>query len=1168
MKKIFTVWFLTTILYGISHAQSLAWESTFPGATIHSHYTKQDGTTWVAGKFPNYTIPDSAVANYIALQVDSTGKVVSGIKLLPENITEAYHIGSNENQNVIVFGPNFSIGTNNYFLICYNSNGHFQWKRRIFIHKGSTLIKGGAVMDVKRDRIALMGNYVQQTNVYHPNANTIERTIGKTCDPNRDADCPRYWDIFIYNFKTDGELVWAQKMVSKYHWEMRCWPHTDRDPCNYYYTYRDWNDIVFDITLDNQHNTFISTGHIDYEPDRPSFGDFVAEEYNIQKFNEQGEPQWVMNHEYYQNSKLQTDKEGNLIIFGEWGAPIINLFKFSTDGREIWNVEISGITENMDLNYWLKTDDSLNIYLGYEILDGNTESKIIKFNKDGEPIWEMPLQGSVRNFSLDDDLNTYISYPNNLQKFSPREISSYRFKGSGNWNNVEHWDAAKKPPLQLPKWDTIYIQTAAGDSCILDSLQIIAKGANLIVEQGSHLIVAGNLTSEPPAIPPSPTRLKAFYEPKNPIFYQGNGFLLPLKIYPGQHPVSSGITIEANLTSIGGPVAQLFYDDGTNGDPIAGDFIYSFSGHIPEGISTGIKSISYKAWDNEGRSDSGIINFQILATTKFGSIVISQVYTGGGQDSSIFSHDFIELFNRTKDTIWLEGKSLQYCDENKNFNQYAPLALNGNIPPESYYLIQLSGGVNGSPLPQPDLVGAFNLNETGGKIAFVNSLVPLNCESASTCSGGRRTNIIDLLGYSSSNNPYYYETYMAESLAIKAPQVVKFTAFKRKKGGMVDTNKNRDDFFYSYPEPRNASSPFNNYQPKINISQVYTRAGLIQDSYYHQFIELFNPGTEPVDVTGWSVQYADSMSNTWQMTPLQGTIQPRSFYLIRQAFKPLGSKYLPATTLQGSIHMNTNSGKVALVNHTQLLSDSCPATGIIDFVGYGNADCFEGPSPANQNTDLTNNLSSLQRVDGGCWDTNDNLADWRWAAPSPRNHLNRKPECLSDVDTSVVIDDKDGQIYPVKNFNGVLWMMKNLNYVGGTLPENDTALGRIYGRTFDIRVKNYCPVGYRLPSEIEWHSLANLVGGVGALKDTLLWDLPNTGASNASGFGLLPFGWGVDKGKKGYYWTGDWELEDYYSDYRIPVYVIFSHDMEKIDYSYSPDFPIFLRCVKTSSTVR
>ena len=44
----------------------------------------------------------------------------------------------------------------------------------------------------------------------------------------------------------------------------------------------------------------------------------------------------------------------------------------------------------------------------------------------------------------------------------------------------------------------------------------------------------------------------------------------------------------------------------------------------------------------------------------------------------------------------------------------------------------------------------------------------------------------------------------------------------------------------------------------VVISQVYGGGGNAGSVYTNDFIELFNPGSFPVNVTGWTVQYASA----------------------------------------------------------------------------------------------------------------------------------------------------------------------------------------------------------------------------------------------------------------------------------------------------------------------
>jgi len=188
-----------------------------------------------------------------------------------------------------------------------------------------------------------------------------------------------------------------------------------------------------------------------------------------------------------------------------------------------------------------------------------------------------------------------------------------------------------------------------------------------------------------------------------------------------------------------------------------------------------------------------------------------------------------------------------------------------------------------------------------------------------------------------------------------------------------------------FPIPRSISG----ISETIVISQVYGGGGNSGAWYKNDFIELFNRGTTPVNLNGWSVQYASAAGGTWQVTLLSGMIEPGQYYLIQQAGGSGGTQELPTPDAVGSINLNASSGKVALVNSPTPLSAPCPQNpGIIDLVGYGSADCSESqPAPSLTNT------TAAKRVRDGCHDSDDNWLDFGTGTPTPRNRTTTLTDC-------------------------------------------------------------------------------------------------------------------------------------------------------------------------------
>jgi uncharacterized protein len=168
--------------------------------------------------------------------------------------------------------------------------------------------------------------------------------------------------------------------------------------------------------------------------------------------------------------------------------------------------------------------------------------------------------------------------------------------------------------------------------------------------------------------------------------------------------------------------------------------------------------------------------------------------------------------------------------------------------------------------------------------------------------------------------------------------------------------------------------------PQIVVSQVYGGGGNSGATLKNDFIELFNRDGTPVDLTGWSVQYAAATGTSWQRTNLTGTLQPGQYYLVQEAAGTGGTVNLPAPDATGTIAMAATGGKVALVGGTTLLSGSCPLPTTIDFVGYDGANCSEGSPTAT----LSNTTAAL-RNGNGCVDTDSNASDFSIGSPNPRN---------------------------------------------------------------------------------------------------------------------------------------------------------------------------------------
>ena len=67
----------------------------------------------------------------------------------------------------------------------------------------------------------------------------------------------------------------------------------------------------------------------------------------------------------------------------------------------------------------------------------------------------------------------------------------------------------------------------------------------------------------------------------------------------------------------------------------------------------------------------------------------------------------------------------------------------------------------------------------------------------------------------------------------------------------------------------------------VVINQIYAGGQSSQAPLRADYVELFNPGSDPVALDGWSVQYAADDGTTWRGTTLSGSIPAGGFYLVR-----------------------------------------------------------------------------------------------------------------------------------------------------------------------------------------------------------------------------------------------------------------------------------------------
>src|SRR5258708_7521482 len=140
------------------------------------------------------------------------------------------------------------------------------------------------------------------------------------------------------------------------------------------------------------------------------------------------------------------------------------------------------------------------------------------------------------------------------------------------------------------------------------------------------------------------------------------------------------------------------------------------------------------------RPELGSSSFELGSAT----LVVSQVYGGGGNSGSRYKNDFIEIFNRGTSAVNVSGWSVQYASSGGS--SWTKTNLSGTIQPGHYYLVQEAQGAGGTTnLPTPDATGTITMSATSAKVALVNNQTLLTCSTSCL----PNSHAVDFVGYGS-----------------------------------------------------------------------------------------------------------------------------------------------------------------------------------------------------------------------------------------------------------------------------------------------------------------------------------------------------------------------------------------------------------------------------------
>ena len=181
---------------------------------------------------------------------------------------------------------------------------------------------------------------------------------------------------------------------------------------------------------------------------------------------------------------------------------------------------------------------------------------------------------------------------------------------------------------------------------------------------------------------------------------------------------------------------------------------------------------------------------------------------------------------------------------------------------------------------------------------------------------------------------------------------------------------------------------------QVVISQVYGGGGNSGATLKNDFIELFNKGTSPASLAGWSVQYTSTTGTAWSVSTIGAgkTIAAGGYFLIQQAAGTGGTQNLPTPDETGTLALSGTNGKVALSNANTALGGAAPSGGSVqDIISYGPAST---PTEGTPTAVLSNTTAALRNA-AGCDDSGNNSNDFTIGAPNPRNSTTATIVCGS-----------------------------------------------------------------------------------------------------------------------------------------------------------------------------
>jgi uncharacterized protein len=172
------------------------------------------------------------------------------------------------------------------------------------------------------------------------------------------------------------------------------------------------------------------------------------------------------------------------------------------------------------------------------------------------------------------------------------------------------------------------------------------------------------------------------------------------------------------------------------------------------------------------------------------SVLINEVYGGGGNSGATYTNDFVELTNRSGTAVSLDGWSVQYHSGGAT-GTWQVTPLSGSIAPGAFYLVGEAKGTGGTQaLPPTQADGTIAMSAASGTIALVPDTAALTCADSAACQSASA----DLVGYGTA------------ALRETAPAAGASNTASVQRSDKADSDDNSADFTAGDPTPGAATA--------------------------------------------------------------------------------------------------------------------------------------------------------------------------------------------------------------------------------------------------------------------------------------------------------------------------------------------------------------------------